>query len=136
MRRLHGAPVVAAHPVVHFATDRRDELAGLRAGFAAGRVGVGAGFLRARRRQSHEDRRQPAEDTATGPGKPDGTVRGARGTGFPAPHVIRSIVPEPDERGDMQIELGIIEGFYGRPWTAAEREETISFLAPHGYRFY
>lgn len=36
----------------------------------------------------------------------------------------------------MDVELGIIEGFYGRPWTWAQREETVSFLAPHGYRFY
>jgi hyaluronoglucosaminidase len=36
----------------------------------------------------------------------------------------------------MDIELGIIEGFYGKPWTWDEREETASFLAPHGYRFY
>ena len=34
-------------------------------------------------------------------------------------------------------ELGLIEGFYGKPWTWAEREETISFLARHGgYGFY
>lgn len=36
----------------------------------------------------------------------------------------------------MNVELGIIEGFYGRPWSWSEREETISALAPHGYRFY
>ena len=35
-----------------------------------------------------------------------------------------------------QVELGLIEGFYGRPWSWAERAETIAFLAPHGYRFY
>jgi hyaluronoglucosaminidase len=33
-------------------------------------------------------------------------------------------------------ELGLIEGFYGRPWTAAARTETIAFLRPHGYSFY
>ena len=33
-------------------------------------------------------------------------------------------------------DLGLIEGFYGRPWTASERAETIAFLAGHGYRFY
>jgi hypothetical protein len=32
--------------------------------------------------------------------------------------------------------LGLIEGFYGRPWSANERAETIAFLAPHGYGFY
>jgi hypothetical protein len=32
--------------------------------------------------------------------------------------------------------LGLIEGFYGRPWTAAARAETIAFLQPHGYGLY
>jgi hypothetical protein len=36
----------------------------------------------------------------------------------------------------MQPELGIIEGFYGKPWSWESRAETISFLAPYGYRFY
>jgi hypothetical protein len=36
----------------------------------------------------------------------------------------------------MDVELGIIEGFYGRPWTWQERADTVAFLAPHGYRFY
>ena len=36
----------------------------------------------------------------------------------------------------MDVELGIIEGYYGRPWTWEAREETVAFLAPHGYRFY
>jgi len=36
----------------------------------------------------------------------------------------------------MTAELGIIEGFYGRPWRWAERAETVRFLAPFGYRFY
>jgi len=36
----------------------------------------------------------------------------------------------------MRTALGIIEGFYGRPWSWAERAETAAFLAPHGYRFY
>ena len=36
----------------------------------------------------------------------------------------------------MKPELGIIEGFYGKPWTWDARRETVSFLAPHGYRFY
>jgi hyaluronoglucosaminidase len=36
----------------------------------------------------------------------------------------------------MNVELGLIEGFYGKPWSWNEREETISFLAPHGYGFY
>jgi hyaluronoglucosaminidase len=33
-------------------------------------------------------------------------------------------------------ELGIIEGFYGKPWSWEERKATVSFLAPYGYRFY
>lgn len=36
----------------------------------------------------------------------------------------------------MKPELGIIEGFYGRPWTWEARRETVISLAPHGYRFY
>ena len=32
--------------------------------------------------------------------------------------------------------LGIIEGYYGKPWTWSERAETMRFLAPFGYRFY
>jgi hyaluronoglucosaminidase len=36
----------------------------------------------------------------------------------------------------MNVELGIVEGFYGRPWSWEERERTIAFLAPHGYGFY
>lgn len=34
------------------------------------------------------------------------------------------------------MQLGIIEGYYGRPWTWPEREETMRFLAPFGYKFY
>ncbi len=30
----------------------------------------------------------------------------------------------------------MIEGFYGKPWSWEEREETVRFLATHGYRFY
>lgn len=36
----------------------------------------------------------------------------------------------------MIPELGIIEGFYGKPWSWDARKETVSFLAPYGYRFY
>jgi hyaluronoglucosaminidase len=36
----------------------------------------------------------------------------------------------------MTPELGIIEGFYGRPWRWEDRAETVAFLAPHGYDFY
>src|SRR5215208_6458467 len=36
----------------------------------------------------------------------------------------------------MHPELGIIEGFYGKPWAWESRAETVSFLAPYGYRFY
>lgn len=37
---------------------------------------------------------------------------------------------------EFDVDLGLIEGFYGRPWSWRERAETIAFLAPHGYRFY
>jgi hypothetical protein len=33
-------------------------------------------------------------------------------------------------------ELGIIEGFFGRPWSWDERREVVRTLAPHDYRFY
>lgn len=33
-------------------------------------------------------------------------------------------------------ELGIIEGYYGRPWSWEAREQVIASLAPYGYRFY
>lgn len=36
----------------------------------------------------------------------------------------------------MTPELGIIEGFFGRPWGWRERREVIRALQPHGYRFY
>jgi hyaluronoglucosaminidase len=36
----------------------------------------------------------------------------------------------------MDVGLGIVEGFYGRPWSWEERAESVAFLAPHGYRFY
>ena len=36
----------------------------------------------------------------------------------------------------MPVELGIIEGFYGRPWSWADRAETVAFLAPQGYAFF
>jgi hypothetical protein len=36
----------------------------------------------------------------------------------------------------MTADLGLIEGFYGKPWSWEARTETIAFLAPHGYRFY
>jgi hypothetical protein len=34
------------------------------------------------------------------------------------------------------VELGLIEGFFGRPWSWADRRAAVEFLAPHGYRFY
>lgn len=36
----------------------------------------------------------------------------------------------------MTPELGIVEGFFGRPWSWQERQDNVSFLAPRGYRFY
>lgn len=36
----------------------------------------------------------------------------------------------------MDIELGIIEGYYGVPWSWEHRQANVSFLARHGYRFY
>ncbi len=36
----------------------------------------------------------------------------------------------------MTAELGIIEGFYGRPWSWNVRADVVRLLAAHGYRFY
>lgn len=36
----------------------------------------------------------------------------------------------------MDVELGIIEGYYGKPWSWEARRETVEFLAPRGYRAY
>ncbi|HEX6923860.1 MAG TPA: beta-N-acetylglucosaminidase domain-containing protein [Longimicrobiaceae bacterium] len=36
----------------------------------------------------------------------------------------------------MTVELGLIEGFYGRPWSWEQRADAVCFLAPHGYGFY
>jgi hyaluronoglucosaminidase len=36
----------------------------------------------------------------------------------------------------MTPELGLIEGFFGRPWSWTQRAEAVRFLSPHGYRFY
>jgi hyaluronoglucosaminidase len=32
--------------------------------------------------------------------------------------------------------LGVIEGFYGRPWSWAQRESMVEFAARHGFNFY
>ncbi len=36
----------------------------------------------------------------------------------------------------MTPELGLIEGFFGRPWSWDDRAEAVRFLGPRGYRFY
>ena len=36
----------------------------------------------------------------------------------------------------MATDLGIIEGYYGTPWSWAERADQVAFLSPHGYRFF
>jgi len=36
----------------------------------------------------------------------------------------------------MAAELGLIEGFYGRPWSWSAKAEVAAQLARHGYRFY
>lgn len=36
----------------------------------------------------------------------------------------------------MNIPLGIIEGFYGKPWSWAQRARVAAMLSAHGYRFY
>jgi len=36
----------------------------------------------------------------------------------------------------LPVDLGIIEGYYGRPWSWAERTRVVDLLAPRGYRFF
>jgi hyaluronoglucosaminidase len=36
----------------------------------------------------------------------------------------------------MAPELGLIEGFFGRPWSWADRAEAVRVLRPHGFSFY
>src|SRR5690606_30654772 len=36
----------------------------------------------------------------------------------------------------MQPELGIVEGFFGRPWPWPARRAAVATLSPRGYRFY
>ena len=36
----------------------------------------------------------------------------------------------------MTPPLGLIEGFFGRPWSWDERRHVVRTLAPHGYRFF
>jgi hypothetical protein len=36
----------------------------------------------------------------------------------------------------MNAPLGLIEGYYGKPWSWQARDATIAFLKPHGYDFY
>ena len=33
-------------------------------------------------------------------------------------------------------DLGIIEGFYGKPWSWEERAASVAFLAPRGFTFH
>nr|QQZ49578.1 beta-N-acetylglucosaminidase domain-containing protein [Phenylobacterium glaciei] len=33
-------------------------------------------------------------------------------------------------------ELGIIEGYYGTPWSWQDRRDQVAALSPHGYKFY
>ena len=36
----------------------------------------------------------------------------------------------------MSPQLGIIEGFFGRPWSWTDRADAVRFLRPHGFSFY
>ena len=36
----------------------------------------------------------------------------------------------------MNVELGLIEGYYGKPWSWQQRRDNVAFLSSHGYRFY
>ena len=66
------------------------------------------------------------------PGMQSGVVR------FPCACFVTPCGPLFLERskGMVAAELGIIEGFYGKPWSGKERGATMRFLADHGYGFY
>ena len=36
----------------------------------------------------------------------------------------------------MDVELGVIEGYYGTPWSWADRQAQVGFLKEHGYGFF
>jgi hyaluronoglucosaminidase len=36
----------------------------------------------------------------------------------------------------VSVELGIVEGYYGQPWSWRARQETVAHLAGHGFCFY
>ena len=36
----------------------------------------------------------------------------------------------------MKTQVGVIEGFYGEPWSWEERERYAAFLAGNGFAFY
>src|SRR5438132_2013253 len=38
--------------------------------------------------------------------------------------------------GAMNAQLGIVEGYYGKPWSWQARADVIGTLAPHGFGFY
>jgi hypothetical protein len=44
--------------------------------------------------------------------------------------------PEAARPGALPVELGIVEGYYGRPWDWAARAQVVDRLAPHGYTFF
>jgi len=37
---------------------------------------------------------------------------------------------------ECEFRYGLIEGFYGKPWTWFNREQSLGFLREHGYQFY
>jgi hypothetical protein len=41
-----------------------------------------------------------------------------------------------DQMTSQVADLGIVEGYFGKPWSWAEREATMVFLAEAGYRFF
>src|SRR5688572_33370362 len=43
-----------------------------------------------------------------------------------------------DQRAGAGVtpELGLIEGFFGRPWRWTDRHDAVKYLAPHGFGFY
>ncbi len=52
------------------------------------------------------------------------------------PAVAPPAPPEPIARGDQHPTMGVVEGFYGHPWTSLERSRMVDMLGAHGLGTY
>ncbi len=49
---------------------------------------------------------------------------------------MNAVDPSRNAVSPIGISLGVIEGYYGRPWSWEERTDAAAFLAGHGYTFF